>query len=316
MPRAPRPATLSSTPGLPPQPTVTISSSPPSVTADLPTGESVTVLLHGATVTSWTDAAGNEKLWLSSAAALDGTRPVRGGIPLVFPVFGSVPTHEGTKALPQHGFARSQRWEFLGKSTSESQDGAADLTVKLDFGLSSGGLDAEARGKWGFGFGLIYSVTLSRGALMTNLVVTNDDSAAWDCQVLIHTYLRVEDITKVEVTGLEEAEYVDKVDGASTKTQSGGVTITGETDRVYSPAEGKAVTVLEGGKKTFTVTRDNFSNVVVWNPWVDKSKGMGDFEPKDGYKNMLCIEPGSVNGWTTLEPGDAFEGAQTITYHS
>lgn len=107
------------------------------------------------------------------------------------------------------------------------------------------------------------------------------------------------------------------MDGLKTKTQSAAVTITGETDRVYTPmASGTQVAVVESGKKTFSVARDNLANVVVWNPWVDKAKGMADFEPKDGYKNMLCIEPGAVSGRQTLEPGDAFEGAQTITYYS
>ena len=51
----------------------------------------------------------------------------------------------------------------------------------------------------------------------------------------------------------------------------------------------------------------------MWNPWTEKAAGMGDFEPKDGYKNMICVEAGSVRGWTSLETGDAFAGAQTTT---
>jgi glucose-6-phosphate 1-epimerase len=82
----PKPPTLSSTPGLPPQATVTFSEDNSRVTAELPTGESVEVLLYGATVISWKDASGDEKLWLSEAAQLDGTKAVRGGIPVVFPV--------------------------------------------------------------------------------------------------------------------------------------------------------------------------------------------------------------------------------------
>lgn len=66
------------------QPTVTIEDG--RVKAALPTGETVEVLLHGATVLSWKDAGGNEKLWLSESAVLDGSKAVRGGIPLVFPV--------------------------------------------------------------------------------------------------------------------------------------------------------------------------------------------------------------------------------------
>ena len=56
------------------------------VIANLPTGDSVEVLLYGATVISW-KSNGKENLWLSKAAKLDGSKPVRGGIPVVFPVY-------------------------------------------------------------------------------------------------------------------------------------------------------------------------------------------------------------------------------------
>ncbi len=43
----------------------------------------VKVHLHGATVISWI-RNGKELLFLSSKALLDGTKPIRGGIPLIF----------------------------------------------------------------------------------------------------------------------------------------------------------------------------------------------------------------------------------------
>jgi glucose-6-phosphate 1-epimerase len=125
-----------------------------------------------------------------------------------------------------------------------------------------------------------------------------------------------QDINDVSISGLDGATYVDKVDGASVKTQAaGGLSITGETDRVYTPTGGvrAPVSVSESGRKTFEVVRDNLEDVVVWNPWTAKAASMADFEPKDGFRNMLCVEAGAVKGWQTLEPGDALEGAQTIT---
>lgn len=188
MDRPNRPAALA-TPG-PPENQVQTSHTNTSVTASLPTGDAVTILLHGATVTSWTtpvptSSSPRENLFLSSAAALDGSKPVRGGIPLVFPVFGPPP--EGSK-LPQHGFARNVRWEFLGKSTSEG-DAAG---VKIDFGLSSETLPEEWRGRWPYKFGLVYSVTLAPGSLGTSLVVSNEGDDAFDMQALLHTYLSVD----------------------------------------------------------------------------------------------------------------------------
>lgn len=129
---------------------------------------------------------------MSSNAALDGSKAARGGVPVVFPNFGP-PGNEATSALPQHGFARISRWEFLGKSTSESSESAkgGDSSVKLDFGLSSSNLSEELRGAWPYDFGCIYSVTLGRDGLETSLLVRNEGVKAFEFQMLTHTYLRV-----------------------------------------------------------------------------------------------------------------------------
>ena len=70
--------------------------------------------------------------------------------------------------------------------------------------------------------------------------------------------------------------------------------------------------ITQDSKPHLDVIRDNLEDTVVWNPWIEKSKGMGDFEPKDGYTKMLCIEVGAVNGWQKLEPGETFEGGQIL----
>lgn len=188
--RPTRPTALATTPGLPPQPQVNITHNNSRVSATLPTGESVEILLYGATVISWKDRAGSERLWLSESAKLDGTKAVRGGIPLVFPVFGTAPDHPPTSKLPQHGFARNSKWEFLGKSTSEST-GKSDASVKLDFGLSTATVGDEARKLWPYTFAIIYSVTLTADSLGTSIVITNDGDEPFEAQVLLHTYLRV-----------------------------------------------------------------------------------------------------------------------------
>ncbi len=73
----------------------------------------VEVLAFGATVISWKDSRGAEQLFLSRKTPLNGSAAIRGGIPIVFPVFGS-PTdhavHRGLEKLPKHGFARTSTW--------------------------------------------------------------------------------------------------------------------------------------------------------------------------------------------------------------
>ena len=114
--------------------------------------------------------------------------------------------------------------------------------------------------------------------------------------------------------GLQSSPYVDKVRSAQTFTESGSsLSFTSETDRVYTPPSAKdksnvPLVVTENNVDSFVVTRDALPDVTVWNGWADKIAGMGDFEPKDGWKRYLCIEPGAVSSWTKLEAGDAWEG--------
>ncbi|KAK8189845.1 galactose mutarotase-like domain-containing protein, partial [Phyllosticta capitalensis] len=303
-----------------PQPTVDISDDNSRITARLPSGESLTVLLYGATVVSWKNADGTDNLWVSEKAALDGSKPVRGGIPVVFPVFGPPPSNHATSSLPQHGFARNSRWEYLGKSTSEASaepeasttGTTADSSVKLDFGLSSSNLSPEARAAWPYDFGVVYSVTLGPNSLQTAVNVRNVGDKAWDFQVLFHTYLAIKDISKTHLTGLLGVTYTDKVLNASTATESNSkLAITGETDRVYKAIPQSTTTVIVDDKPRFDVIRDNLPDTVVWNPWKEKAAAMGDFSPDDAYKQMICVEAGAVADWTKLEAGDTWEGGVT-----
>jgi glucose-6-phosphate 1-epimerase len=164
------------------------------LTATLPSRDSVTIHLYGATVTSWKLSNGVEQIFLSESAHLDGSKPIRGGIPLVFPVFGPPPkVGHATSKLPQHGFARNNYWEFLGSSRSENMAGkkGTGSSVKLDFGLGSGSLTEETRSKWPYEFGLVYSVELGSGRLETSVHATNNGKESFEFQSLFHTYFRI-----------------------------------------------------------------------------------------------------------------------------
>ncbi len=107
-------------------------------------------------------------------------------------VFGPPPSRHATSKLPQHGFARTSRWEYLGKSSTESNNSTSDDGVKLDFGLSTAMLSAEAKNAWPYSFGLTYSVTLSKEGLETTMNVRNQGGESFEFQVLLHSYLHVQ----------------------------------------------------------------------------------------------------------------------------
>lgn len=89
------------------------------------------MLFYGATVISWRSGSQSgagiaERLFLSSKATTDGSKPVRGGIPVVFPCFGA-PVHPEHTKLAQHGFARSSVWSFGGIV----MDNEAGVSIRL-----------------------------------------------------------------------------------------------------------------------------------------------------------------------------------------
>ena len=92
------------------------------VTLQTSSGRSrVEVLTYGATVIAW-QYNSQDILFLSKKATLDGSAAIRGGIPIVFPVFGSPKDHEdhrGLEKLPKHGFARTTTWKVK-ESNAES----------------------------------------------------------------------------------------------------------------------------------------------------------------------------------------------------
>lgn len=269
----------------------------------------VKILKYGATVISWTEN-GVEQLWLSEGAKLDGSKPVRGGIPLVFPIFGKQkdPNH-ATGKLPQHGFARNSTWEFLGQ-VSESP-------VSVQFGLGPENVDPELYKLWAEGkndFTLILTVTLSEDNLSTKIEVENTGANEFEFNWLFHTYYRVNDVTDALVTNLMDSECYDQLLAETYNEKAPMLSFHEEFDRIYKNVDShKQLQIVDKGNVLLTLDRTNLPDAVVWNPWIKKSEGMGDFKPKTGYKNMLCIEPGNVSSFVKVRKGEKWSAEQKMT---
>ncbi|OZJ02313.1 hypothetical protein BZG36_04450 [Bifiguratus adelaidae] len=265
-------------------------SRPQVVTIEHPSGSSAEVYLYGATVTSW-KVAGKERLFVSKQSKLDESKAIRGGVPIAFPIFGQ---KEGIE-LPQHGFARISKWEWLGVLT-DSKD---EVTVR--FGLKDTQLTQAQRAAWPYSFRLTYTVTLTANALATALTVKNEGEDTFEINALFHTYYAVKHISEVKISNLKGYKYIDKVTKGNDVENRDQITISSEVDRVYQNVTENEI-YLNTGDSIISVHKKNLKDTVVWNAWVDKAKGMADMADEE-YNDYVCIEPGSVAEWVRVGVG-------------
>ena len=99
-----------------------------------------------------------------------------------------------------------------------------------------------------------YRVTLGP-TLGLALAVRNTGRAPITFEEALHTYFAVQYVREVTVTGLEQTEYLDKVEGFARKRQGAEpIRFTAETDRIYLATEA-AVTINDPGRHRHASSR-------------------------------------------------------------
>lgn len=267
-------------------------------------GATAEVYLFGATLTSYKTADGKERIFCSPAAIFDGTKAIRGGVPLVFPQFG-----QPDKALPQHGVARISTW-----SLDELNDLAEASVAKFSLVDSP-----ETKEKWNHCFKLEFTVALTSVSLNMTLRVLNSGDAPFNFSCLLHTYLKIPDIATTCVHGLAGRTYVDKVAGGEKKKETNtDIDFPSFTDRIYvgEAPLAKDVVVKSGETGLCAVVNEALINgtpkavdVVIWNPYEEASPG--DLPPP-AYKEFVCVEPGLVDTTHELASGSVATLSQKL----
>ena len=258
-------------------------------------GARADLYLHGAHLTSWRPAGGDERIFLSQRAAFAPDTAIRGGVPIIFPQFD----REGP--LPRHGFARVSEWKPV--SAGAAAGGSAHATLRLND-------SAATRAIWPQSFVVELTVTVGGAVLEIALTVRNAGASAFAFTGALHTYLRVDAVETAVVDGLAGTRFHDKVAGGGVmRTQSGVLRIEAETDRVYIGAPDRVI--VREPLRALAVEKRGFADVVVWNPW-DKGAELPDLEP-DGFRYMLCVEAAAVNTPIRLDPGEQWTGVQRLT---
>ncbi|KAJ8955386.1 hypothetical protein NQ318_003483 [Aromia moschata] len=281
-----------------------------------------TINLHGATVVSWR-VNNQEQLFVrflllsASKQYLMVKKQSEVEYHLFFTQFG--PWTFG----PQHGFARIVRWN-LEKAPERLASGDVEAVFSI--------MDTDfTRSMWNYQFRLTYRLILREKELHFNIAVYNPSKdLTFSFNMLLHTYFKVPDVRRCQITGLQGCTFIDKSrDGAvyqefepvaTVKTQnaypfplkSQRCCNNRRMDRQSLPEH----SARAHNNKCGVRSKDAHSEIQLprhrhLEPWVDQAKDMSDFGD-DEYPNMVCVEAGHVSSPVILLPGTAFEASQIL----
>ncbi len=217
-----------------------------------------------------------ERLFISDAARWDGSKPIRGGVPVCWPWFGA---HRENATYPAHGFVRTRNWTLV------THEDLADCTRLV--------LEPSDTTHPGFsGTAALTLEVLIGTELVINLHTRNTGTAPCRLTLALHTYFSVSDVRDCTLNGLA-GTYSDKTRDWATLQTPAPYRFTEETDRIHLHAAPQ-LDIVEPHCAT-RVRSAGHDSIVVWNPW---ATGVGAFADmsSEGWMRMLCVETASTQG--------------------
>ena len=252
---------------------------------------------QGPHLTQWQPAGQGEALFLSERSAFVPGKAIRGGVPVIFPWFGSAdttPIHTSPGA-PSHGFARVWPWTLQFAALSGD-----DLYLSLTLDQTEGVRALGFRD-----FQLAYEVVLGR-ELCVRLTVANTGEAPFPFEEALHAYLSVGGIEQVTVIGLEGTDFLDKTDRFQRKTQTtADLRFDGETDRPYLNTSAPLLVRDPVLHRCLHVQKTGSETTVTWNPGAELAAKLPDLQTDD-WERFVCVETANTaENAVTLAPREA-----------
>ena len=258
----------------------------PAVQVSAADGAQAVITLYGAHLVSWQSAGGAEHLFCSARSALDGSRAIRGGVPVIFPQF-----NERGRGL-RHGFARVSDWALVDSGTEVGKDGKAGAAFAV-FALEPHDLPPAAAQAWPHDFLLQLRVTVGGDQLAMAFEVHNRGAAPFAFSCALHTYHLVDQVCDARIDGLRDA----------------ALAIGDPLDEIFFGVQPRLT--LRAGAATRVLEQDGFTDAVVWNPGAANAAALVDLDD-DEYQHFVCIEPAMIEP-LTLQAGQQWRGNYRVT---
>lgn len=259
---------------------------------------SAEVTLFGGNITSW-KMGDEEMLFISRKSKMDGSKPIRGGIPVLFP-------HCAYGETRYNGFARyTDGWQVDEEPIVDPQTGDVTLRLILED-------DAETREEWNHAFSFRYTIILMKDELeLRGHVMNHNLQRSFDFSAAFLPHFKVDNTDEVAVYGLFGVYNYDRPRGMSyTRQQEANLEFHDFVDRVYPNYEGSVV--LKKPERV-EMMRMNMPDVITWNPGRLMARITKDFG-KEEYKVMAGLGAGTGVKPITLAAGERAVFGMRLTH--
>ena len=238
------------------------------------------ITTHGASVLSYQPQNQQDLLWVSSEAVFDGSKPVRGGIPICWPWFGNATT----EGWPAHGFVRNQVWQL--EKAEQLENGHTSITLQIEH-------TEQSKRYFSPDFKLSLKVEVGPKLRLTLSTKLQGTETAEITEAL-HTYFNIANPETLKVSGLAGSMHFDKLDETKPAEPQGDlVELLPPRDSVYQNQSNDMVIHDTENQRNIHIKTDNVRSAVIWNPGPEIVKSFSDIN-NQGWKEFACVEPGNV----------------------
>jgi glucose-6-phosphate 1-epimerase len=155
-----------------------------------------------------------------------------------------------------------------------------------------------------YDYRFVLAITVGH-TLRLEMMTTNLASHPFMIGEAFHTYFNISDVDHIEITGLENLMFSDKVAGYQRNVQHGPIKFNGEFDRVYLNSRRDCVIHDAGYERKIRVTKSCSHTTIIWTPWGDKASQMGDMGAENEWRKMICLESANaMENSVTIYPNE------------
>lgn len=164
-----------------------------------------------------------------------------------------------------------------------------------------------------FRFRLVSTLVLHEKELHINITLHNTSKELpFSFMLGLTHYLRVPDVTQCELLGVQGCPCLENDSSDKREFEKEALKIEKYTNILFldTPNEFFITNTMDGDK--YRIEKKNFSEIFVWNPWIEQAKSIKDISDEE-YSKMFYFVAGMLHKLQSLAPGGTFEAKVVLS---